>query len=126
MIVGRAGPPRDVYLCCLGHGLAEDFDLEVTEGGVKGDRLFAFSWADAKSKKEKEKSPWGLVCQPQVAVATERERGSIDSSDQCISGLTITYTRQPPFPLLYPSRPLRHAAAREPTATLNPRRRPLL
>jgi len=36
--MGEGGPR--IYLCCFGRGLAEEFDLEVAEGGMEGDRLF--------------------------------------------------------------------------------------
>ena len=40
-----------IYLCCSGRGLAEDFDFEVAEGSMEGDRLFG-SWVGELNRAE--------------------------------------------------------------------------
>ena len=42
-----------MYLCCLGHSLAEDLNLDVTEGGVEGDRLLAPQVGESSDQRDR-------------------------------------------------------------------------
>jgi hypothetical protein len=117
-----------MYLCCFGHGLAEHLDLEVSEGRVKSDGLFASEMGKLSGAEKKRGSKITMVFRVSASDGGGG-RGRVINRFVGSEPPTLTYRQllipPPALPLSNPLRPLRHVA-RKPTTALNPRRRPLL